>query len=108
MFSFKGCGPCEAMYPALRAVQDRFSKAGFSVVGIMVDEQLDSVTAAIDSGDISWPCVWDGPSGPIAKAFRVRSYPTVLLLDGEGRITARDLREERHLVGHIAQLVDLK
>lgn len=105
MFSFKGCGACEAMYPALRAVQERFSQDGFSVVGVMVDQGLEPVTTAIESGTISWPCVWDGPSGPIAKAYRVASYPTVLLLDADGRIVARNLRQEEHLIKHIDGLI---
>lgn len=106
MFSFKGCGACEAMYPALKTVQERFSQDGFSVVGIMVDQELKTVTSAIDSGAISWPCVWDGPSGPIAEAYRVDSYPTVLLLDDDGRIVARNLRQEEHLIEQISDLIN--
>ncbi|QDU37087.1 Methylamine utilization protein MauD [Maioricimonas rarisocia] len=105
MFSFKGCVACEAMYPALRAVQKRYADAGFSVVGIMADENVGTVSTAIETGAITWPCVWDGPSGPIARAFRVRGHPVVLLLDGEGRIVAKALREERHLDAAISELV---
>jgi len=105
MFSFKGCGSCEAMYPSLRAVQQQFSNTGFSVIGVMVDQDVDAVTAAQKFGDISWPCVWDGPSGPIAETFRVRGYPTVLLLDRDGRIAATGLRDEKHLVAHIEEVV---
>ena len=106
MFSFKGCGACEAMYPALKSVQQRFSKSGFSVIGVMADDKQDTVTAAIGSGDISWPCVWDGPSGPIAKKFRVQAYPTVMLLDGEGLIVAMGLHREEHLIAHIENLIN--
>lgn len=105
MFSFKGCGACEAMYPSLRAVQERFSNTGFSVIGVMVDQEMDTVTAAQESGDIAWPCVWDGPSGPIAETYRVRGYPTVLLLDHDGRIAARALQDEAMLVTHIEKVV---
>ncbi len=105
MFSFKGCAACEAMYPTLRVVQERFSRSGFSVIGVMVDQELDTVTAAQESGVISWPCVWDGPSGPIAETFRVSGYPTVVLLDGDGRIAATGLRDEKHLVAHIEDVL---
>ena len=105
MFSHKGCVPCVAMYPELRTVQERFSETGFSVIGVMVDEDVDTVTGAVTAGDISWPCVWDGPSGPIAETFRVRNYPTVLLLDRNGQITAMDQPLKRHLVEHIEKVV---
>jgi cytochrome oxidase Cu insertion factor (SCO1/SenC/PrrC family) len=108
MFSFKGCGPCQEMYPSLRAVQERFSNTGFSVIGVMVDQEVDTVIAAQESDDISWPCVWDGPSGPIAETYNVGGYPTVLLLDRDGRIVARGLRHEKQLVAHIEKVVKQK
>lgn len=104
MFSFKGCGACEAMYPALRTVQEKFAKDGFSVIGVMVDEELQTVTSAIESETITWPCVWDGPSGPVAKLYKVSGYPDALLLNGEGRIVARDLRHEE-LIEHVTELL---
>lgn len=105
LFSFKGCGACEAMYPALRTVQKRFSQDEFSVLAVVVDQELTEVTTAIDSGEITWPCVWDGTDGPIAKAYRVVRYPTSFLLDAEGRITARDLRNESELIVQIERVV---
>lgn len=108
MFSFKGCGACEAMYPALRTAQERFSQDGFSVLAVVVDQELTEVTTAIDSGEITWPCVWDGPNGQIANAYRVARYPTSFLLDADGRITARDLREESELIAHIERLIARK
>jgi len=101
MFSFKGCGACEAMYPALRKVQERYSPNGFSVLGVMVDETIDTVREAVAAGNITWPCVWDGPAGPIAKLYQVQSYPTVLLVGGDGRIKSIRLRREDELVANI-------
>ena len=108
MFSFKGCGACESMYPTLRKVQEQFSKAGFSVIGVMVDQDIDTVTSATKSGDITWPCVWDGPSGPIAETYKVHSYPTVLLLDRNGQIAATALRLKKHLVEDIKKVVQIE
>lgn len=72
----------------------------------MVDQELETVTSAIESGAIAWPCVWDGQSGPIAKAYRVASYPTVLLLDDDGRIVASNLSQEEHLIEYISDLIN--
>jgi len=105
MFSFKGCAACESMYPALRTVQSRFSGAGFSVIGVMADRQADTVLAAQKSGSITWPCVWDGTDGPIVESYRIKGFPTVILLDRNGRIAATGLRDEKQLISHIDALL---
>jgi thiol-disulfide isomerase/thioredoxin len=108
MFSFKGCVPCKALYPAVRKVEERFTPKGLSVLGVMVDRTVDTVQEAIDAGDITWRCVWDGPSGPITKTYNVKGYPTLFLIDGNGRIkaTSIDLRHEDSLVASVETLFD--
>jgi thiol-disulfide isomerase/thioredoxin len=105
MFSFKGCGACEAMYPTLRKVQEMFSSSGLSILGVMVDETADTVREAVLAKDITWRCVWDGPSGPIAKMYDVQGYPTVFLIGGDGRIKSDRLRREDELVANIEKAI---
>ena len=105
MFSRTDSGDGEAMYPQLRQVQARFSKDGFAILGVMVDQELADVKTEIKSGQITWPCVWDGPKGPIANVYRVEEYPTVLLLDGERRIVGRGRQMEKKLVEYIDRLI---
>jgi peroxiredoxin len=105
MFSFDGCGPCKAMYPMIRKAQEQFSDSAFSVIGVMVDDELKSARNATTTGGISWPCVWDGADGPIAKAYAVRGYPTVILLHRDGTIAARPARDEKQLIAHIEKVV---
>jgi thiol-disulfide isomerase/thioredoxin len=88
MFSFKGCGACQATYPALRALRERYATHELAIVGVMADESADVVRGTVAAGDITWQCVWDGPSGPIAKSYCVTSYPTFLLVDKNGKIAA--------------------
>ncbi len=105
MFSFKGCLPCEGMYPRLRKVQERFSPNGFSVIGLMVDKTIDTVRETVNAGDITWPCMWIGRSSPIGEMYRVTSYPTVLLINGDGRIVSRSLSDEEELVVAIEKVL---
>jgi peroxiredoxin len=106
MFSFKGCGPCEATYPALRKVQERFFPKGLFILGVMADQTAETVRETVDAGEITWRCVWDGRSGPIAELYRVEHYPTLLLIDGEGRIAARPIRREEYIVAAIEKVLD--
>jgi peroxiredoxin len=104
MFSFKGCGACESMYPALRRLQKQHSADEFLLLGVMADETVDTVRQAVTAGDITWRCVWDGRFGPISKIYHPQSYPTVLLLDRDGRIVSTSLRRE-DLLPAVASLV---
>lgn len=104
VFSFKGCSACEAMHPALRNVQRKYSDFGFSVVGVLVDAERDAAQSVADSEDVTWPCVWDGASGPIAHKYRVKAFPTVYLLDAKGQIVARNLHYEAELTRVIDEL----
>lgn len=105
MFSFKGCGPCQELYPVIRKVQDKYSDDGLSVVGIMADETIETVKQAQDDGDITWRCIWDGQSGPIAQLFKVSGYPMITIIDSEGRIEARYLFNEEDIIAHLDKLL---
>jgi hypothetical protein len=93
------------MYPALRKVQERFSPDGFSILGVMADKTVDTVRATVDTGDITWRCVWEGHSGPIGKIYNVQSYPRVILIDREGRIASTRLRFEEELIENVENVM---
>jgi len=57
-FSFKGCGPCEAMYPELRELQASFPDS-LSILSIMADGERDITEAAVESGKLTWDVCWD-------------------------------------------------
>jgi hypothetical protein len=61
------------------------------VVGIMADESADTVRETIAAGDITWTCVWDGPSGPVSKLYRVHGFPSMILIGPDGRIASINL-----------------
>lgn len=86
MFSFKGCGPCEAMYPHLRELIQRYPADSFAILGIMHDETIEPVKEAIADGTITWPCIHDGATGPIISRWNITSYPGIYVLDREGVI----------------------
>lgn len=55
-FSFKGCGPCERMYPVLRdIVRDYPEKV--SVLSIMADAEITMTREAVDVGKMTWDVV---------------------------------------------------
>lgn len=101
-FSFKGCGPCEAMYGDLRSLAEQY-KGQLSILSVMVDKNRKDTVDAVNSGKMSWNVSWDGAKGPIATKWAVTSFPTVYVIGPDGRIVARGLRGEQ-LKTQIAKL----
>ena len=87
MFSFKGCGPCEAMYPENRELITELHDRDFRFIGVMGDQSVDTVHEAVKEGNITWPVWWDGGNrGPIATQWNVAGWPTVYVLDRDLKI----------------------
>jgi peroxiredoxin len=93
MFSFKGCGPCEEMYPANRKLVETYRGRPFAFLSVMGSE-LGSVKPLVAKKTITWPCWSDGnTSGPIAARWNVSNWPTIYVLDHQGTIRYRNLRD---------------
>lgn len=92
MFSANWCGPCKTVYGQLRELTTIYRDQPFTVMTVMADETIATVAAAVESGEISWPAIWDGRSGPIANAWGITSYPTIYLIGRDGRVMSKGLR----------------
>lgn len=105
MFSFKGCVPCEAMYPRNRELVKMYHDRPFRLLGVMGDEELATVEEAVREEKITWDVWWDGSTqGPIHSRWNVESWPEIYVLDHHGVIRYRKLRGE--LLAHaVAKLV---
>jgi thiol-disulfide isomerase/thioredoxin len=84
------CGPCQAEAPELVTVaEDPSVDADF--VGVNVrDASVDNAQSFVRAYGLPFPTFWD-PDGEALLAFPVslvRSPPTTLVLDAEGRIAA--------------------
>ncbi len=94
MFSFKGCGPCEAMYPDNRRLIEELSGEPFVFVGIQGDETIDTVRESLEAGTITWRVWWDGDGKRTSTQWNIRGWPSTFVLDRSGIIRFRDLRGE--------------
>jgi len=94
MFSADWCGPCKAMYGQLRELMRLYADKRFSVMTVMADKDVTTVAKAVESGEITWPAIWDGQDGPIASRWGITGYPSIYLIDRDGRITSQDLRDD--------------
>ena len=82
---------------------------GLNIVGVSLDEDLESWNQAIAKDKITWIQVsnlkkW---AEPIAKQYNVEQIPTTFLLDASGKIVAKDLHGEA-LNTKISELLAVK
>jgi len=94
-FSGQWCGSCKRMYPQERKLMDNLRGEPFAILSVTSDAEKETIRQAIGAGEITWRCWWDGGlDGPIALRWGVNEWPTVFVLDANGVIRYRDVRDE--------------
>jgi len=88
------CGPCRVENRHYPKLLEKYSKSGFEIFGINLDDDRTVWAGASKQDMVSWPQVSDlrGLDSPMAKAYNVSALPVSFLLDREGRILAKNLR----------------
>jgi peroxiredoxin len=88
------CPPCVAELPNVLAAYRTYHDRGFVIIGISLDKDQNALTAFIKDHDMSWPQYFDGKGweNKLATQYGIQSIPATFLLDGKGRIVAKDLR----------------
>ena len=81
------------MYPHERSLVKRLEGKPFVLLGVNSDSK-ERVRRAVKKENITWRSWWDGGStdGPIAKAWNVKGWPTIYVLDRDGIIRYRNVR----------------
>ena len=80
------CGPCIAAFPELRGMADDLPKERFQIIGVSVDEELDTVTDYLADNPLPW-IVWHvGKDSELVRRWRITGYPTYVLIDPKGTI----------------------
>src|SRR5262249_30134639 len=85
------CGPCRFEIPELQKLHDRYSKRGFKVMGVSVDEgDAKDVQQFVTEQKMTSPVAVD-PDGRIANLLQTTVLPTSVLLDRNGKILWREI-----------------
>ena len=90
------CGPCRAEMPNVVAACDKYHAKGFDVVGVSFDQKEDAWKKAIEQIGMKWHNISDlkGWKCAASEVYGISSIPSNILVDGEGKIVASDLRGE--------------
>ena len=84
------------MYPHERSLVEKYADKPFAIVGINSDKDRDKLKARMTEENITWKSFFDGggTGGPIASTWNVSGWPTIYVLDAQGRIRFKDVRGE--------------
>lgn len=102
------CAPCVAELPAFRELYAEFHGVGLEIIGIACEQTIDRGRAPgrprrgksleefrrfVEREALPWPQHYDPlePAKSFAARHAITAYPTILVLDREGRVAATDL-----------------
>src|SRR5690606_15455096 len=85
------CDHCHVQMPGLMALYREDREKGFQVLGIALDSDLEEFQSGITERGLTWPSFSElnGWGSSAAKAFAVKSTPSLFLLDSNGVIVAK-------------------
>jgi len=92
-FWYAACGPCIIEAPMLEEVWQNYRDEGVGFLGVNIYDQPATAVAFAEENGITYPSVIDVNDGRVKQAFAgvtpIQATPTTLVLDREGRVTAR-------------------
>ncbi|MDD2621775.1 MAG: TlpA disulfide reductase family protein [Bacteroidales bacterium] len=101
------CGPCRRESPNMVKLYETYRDQGFEIYAVSLDQSRDNWISAIESDGLTWIHVsdlkrWQCQAG---IDYGIRSIPSTVLLDEEGRIIAKDLRGEA-LAAKVKEMIE--
>lgn len=90
------CVPCREENPNLVTAFAKFKDKNFDILGVSLDTKKNNWLEAITADGLIWKHVSDlnGWENEVSRMFNIKSVPSSILIDKEGRIIAMNLRGE--------------
>ena len=90
------CGPCRKENPNVVSAYKTYHDKGFDVLGVSLDDKKNLWEKAIEKDGLTWTHVSDlkGWKNDVAVLYGVKLVPTNYLIGPDGKIVAKNLREE--------------
>jgi len=79
------CPPCRRAVPHLVALYEKYKGKGFVALGISFDRrEMDNLKSFIEKYSVTYPILLG--TMDVARAYGVRSIPSIFILDKKGRV----------------------
>lgn len=79
------CVPCREEMPHLQQLWQQHREAGFQVIGINVDEDVEAARQFAADYGLEFPLVRD-PDRAVSRLYRVAGYPSHYVVDRRGKV----------------------
>jgi peroxiredoxin len=83
-FWYRSCYPCLKAMPELQRIAEAFDPAEVAVVGVNVFDKPEKIVPMLEEKGLSHTNIHGAKD--IAQAYQVSGYPTLYIIDREGRI----------------------
>ncbi len=82
------------MYPHERSLVKRLEGKPFALIGVNSDDDRATLKSAMARENITWRSFWNGggTDGPISRAWEVRGWPSIWVIDHKGIVRFRNVR----------------
>jgi len=89
------CRPCVALLPHTAQLAKEYKGRPVQFLGVSLDNERERLEEFLARNQyVTWPNIFDGPSGPIAETWKVSSIPRLVVIDHEGIVRHRDVNPE--------------
>jgi peroxiredoxin len=81
------CGPCRKEMPLLEAIYKKYSKLGFTLVGVNVEPDSKAAEGWLKqlSTPVSFPILFDTDS-KVSQLYQVATMPSTVIIDRKGNV----------------------
>ena len=101
------CGICRMENPNVLRAYNAYKDSGFTVLGVSLDDSKDKWLQAVREDNMPWQQVSDlkGRENAVAMLYGIQGIPQNVLLDPNGVIIAKNLRD-KDLMNKMMELFD--
>lgn len=90
------CAPCRKEGKNVKTIYADLHDKGFDVLSVSLDTKREAWLKAIGEEGYKWTQVSDllGFKSPVCKDYGINAIPALFLVDGQGKLVAKNLRGE--------------
>ena len=94
------------MYPHERSLVKQLADKPFAIIGVNSDDKLVA-REAVKRDNLNWRSFQDAadPSSKISDQWRIKGWPTLYILDAEGKIRFTEIRGGDEIDAAITELL---
>lgn len=87
------CDHCDEEMKVLKNMQAKYGKRGFSIIGISLDSERQSLVNYVRANRVPWQQLYEegGLDSRLANHFGISTLPAMLLIDKSGKVARRSI-----------------